>query len=264
MEGNNPRSDCSTGKFTGLAEVYSRGRPDYPLEALDSLEMHCGLRVGAVVVDIGPGTGISSRWLASKGWQVIGVEPNEEMRRRAQADSACQPNIEYRAGTGEDTRLEEGIADLVLCAQAFHWLRAEDALAEFERILKPGAWTALMWNERDARDPFTADFGRIIRRNPESVRTEDRRQQAYQAFLASPRFEEKDRAHFTHAQVLNEETLIQRAVSMSHVPREGQAREDLVDGLRACYLRWQTGGEVVMRYRTSLFFGRKGRLAMQR
>lgn len=256
--GRDKPAACPTEKFTGLAGVYSQGRPDYPAEALDFLERHGGLGLGAVVVDVGAGTGISSRWLARKDWQVIGVEPNQEMRRRARTDSASAGKVTFREGTGETTGLANESADLVLCAQAFHWLKAETALAEFERILKPGGWVALLWNERDARDPFSADFGRIIRANPESVRTEDRRQRAYQAFLASPRFEDKSCSIFPHGQRLNEDGLLSRALSMSHVPREGSEHEELVRALRECFRRWQDAGEVVMRYQTSVYLGRKG------
>jgi len=36
----------------------------------------------------------------------------------------------------------------VVAAQAFHGFDQQRARAEFERILKPESWVALIWNER--------------------------------------------------------------------------------------------------------------------
>lgn len=244
-------------RFTGLAEVYDRSRPDYPDEVLTLLESRCRLGSGSTVIDIGSGTGISTRWLAGKGWRVVGIEPNQDMRRQAEAVrfSGANPPT-YRAGAGEATGLADATADLIVCAQAFHWLKPELALPEFGRILKPGGWAALIWNERDEADDFTADFGRIIRRDRESVRMEDRRQQAWRAFMDWPGFEEKERIEFRHRQELDEESLIGRAQSMSYFPREPGPREELIGALRECFGRWQIEGRVVMRYRTGLFVGK--------
>src|SRR5439155_1443196 len=101
--------------------------------------------------DVGAGTGIASRQLAAHGVRVLAVEPNAEMR----AAAIRHPGIEWRAGTAEATGLDSGIVGLVLCAQAFHWFRAQHALAEFSRILRPGGRLALMWNSRDRADPLT-------------------------------------------------------------------------------------------------------------
>jgi len=243
-------------RFTGMADVYARSRPDYPQEVLAFLSARCGLHAGSHIVDIGSGTGISSRWLARAGWTVTGIEPNDDMRRKAQ-DFAPRDAIAptYHAGTGEATGLDDGVADLIVCAQAFHWLDPAKALPEFHRILKAGGWAALIWNERDESDAFTADFGRLIRRNPESVRTENARQSAWKAFLADEEFADKKRTDFRHHQVMDEEDIVGRALSMSHVPRDPEGRAELTAALHACFTRWQRDGAVVMHYQTAVFTG---------
>ena len=70
----------STVRFTGLSDIYAKYRPGYPVEALDFICSRCGLRDDSVLVDVGCGTGISSRQFAARGYQVIGIEPNAEMR----------------------------------------------------------------------------------------------------------------------------------------------------------------------------------------
>ena len=221
---------------------------------LDYLAAHC-LPPAPRIVDIGAGTGISSRWLASRGWSVLAIEPNDDMRSQAQA--ASDPSIRFQSGTGEHTGLAAASADAVVCCQAFHWLEPDAALAEFERILAPGGWTCLIWNERDNADPFTADFGAIIRASPESARTEDARQRAAHAFLTSDRSLDKQKLDFPHAQTLDEAGLLGRAFSMSHTPRSAEGKAKLGAELSACFQRWRREDRVTLRYTTSLYLGRK-------
>ena len=78
-------------------------------------------------MDVGCGTGISSRLFAARGVPVIGVDPNDEMRGRAEAAASgdSHPRLAiapvYRAGRAEATGLADGTAAAVLCAQSFHW-----------------------------------------------------------------------------------------------------------------------------------------------
>ena len=74
----------STQRFSSRVDNYVRYRPDYPAEVLDLLKKECGLTSKSVVADIASGTGIWTRWLLLNGNPVFGVEPNAEMRRKAE------------------------------------------------------------------------------------------------------------------------------------------------------------------------------------
>src|SRR5207253_2179038 len=172
-------------RFTGLADLYARSRPDYPTVAIDFILQHCGLGAGALVVDIGSGTGISSRLFAARGLRVIGIEPNADMRRQADAEPEHRSLIVYQDGKAEATGLPDGSADAVLAAQAFHWFAAEDALREFRRVLRPGGWVIVMANERDESDPATAAYGKIVGGSKEAAAIELPRRAAAQALRQS-------------------------------------------------------------------------------
>ena len=79
-----------TGRFTGLSDLYAKYRPGYPDEALDFIIERCGLDGTTTLVDVGCGTGISSRLFAARGVPVIGIEPNDEMHLLASSHDGSQ------------------------------------------------------------------------------------------------------------------------------------------------------------------------------
>ena len=95
-----------------------------------------------VVVDLGSGTGLSSRWAATWSASVKGVEPNAEMR--AVAESRPSPGVEYLSGLGHDTGLGAAMADVVTVVQAMHWMDPDPTLREVGRTLRPGGVLAVI------------------------------------------------------------------------------------------------------------------------
>jgi SAM-dependent methyltransferase len=248
-----------TGRFTGLAELYARCRPGYPPEAVDYLVSRCGLGPHALLVDVGCGTGISSRQFAARGIPVLGVEPNADMRARADAEGVPPgaPAPRYRAGRAEATGLPDGAADVVLAAQAFHWFEPLSALREFHRVLKPDGWVALMWNERDESDPFTAACGEVIRSASDAAGLEASRARAGEALLVNPLFRDGSRVAFGNAQEVNEDGLLGRAFSASYAPRDPDRAARFADVLRAVFARHQRQGRAVVRYQTTVYLARR-------
>jgi SAM-dependent methyltransferase len=88
------------------------------------------------VVDLGSGTGLSTRWAAGWAARVIGIEPNDDMR--AQAEARPLAGVTYREGTAAETGLESASADIVLAVQAMHWMEPVSTLAEVARLVRPG------------------------------------------------------------------------------------------------------------------------------
>jgi SAM-dependent methyltransferase len=246
-------------RFTGLADLYARCRPDYPQAAIDRILQVCGLGQGAVLVDIGCGTGISSRLFAARGLTVIGIEPNADMRRRAEVEPASARSTAptYRDGTAEATGLPDASAAAVLAAQAFHWFRTDPALREFHRLLQREGWAILMWNERDESDPFTAAAGAIIRSGRDGAQIEGSRARAGGVLLTSSLFRDAQSLRFPHEQQLDEEGLLGRAFSASYAPRELKAAESFAAALREVFARFQQDGVARLHYITSVYLGRR-------
>jgi SAM-dependent methyltransferase len=248
-----------TGRFSGLADIYAKNRPGYPEAALDYIIGRCGLNSASRLIDVGCGTGISTRLFAARGIPVIGVEPNDAMRAKAKAEPmASGPELPtYLKGTAEATGLAAGFADAVLAAQAFHWFKAEPALQEFHRILRSGGHLALMWNERDERDECTAAYGSVMRWSPEAAALEASREGGGKVLLDHPLYTDATRVAFAYDQELDEDGFVGRALSASYAPREPAAVADFVAAMRRMHKRFEKAGKAVLRYETSVYLGRR-------
>ena len=121
--------------FTNEAHTYARGRPEYPADLLPWLAQDMKLAPGKVAIDLGAGTGKFTKLLLQTGARVIAVEPVDAMRAQM---ATSLPRARAVAGSAEAMPLDDGSADAVLCAQAFHWFATEAALGEIHRVLKPG------------------------------------------------------------------------------------------------------------------------------
>lgn len=122
---------------TGFADLYDVHRPAPPRELLDIILMIAQLERPRRVVDLGAGTGLSTRVWADLADEVIGVEANPGMLERARASTAAA-NVRYVQAFASETGLAGGSTDVVTCAQAFHWMDPDAVLAEVARLLRPG------------------------------------------------------------------------------------------------------------------------------
>lgn len=245
-----PVPDDVLTRFSNRAADYALARPSYSPAAIDAALEGLGEPRGLVAADIGAGTGISSRLLARRGVRVYAIEPNAPMRHQGEQDS--DPHIEWRDATGESTGLGARSVDLVLCAQAFHWLDAQRALAEFRRILKPGGRAAVLWNVLDESDDFSKGYATIVARH-----ATDPPQSPWFTGVASPFPGAEgwvlDRTVRTpNAQTLDRAGLLRRALSASYSPTSGPAHESLVGELEALFDRHSRDGVVTLRYQTEI------------
>lgn len=124
-----------------FAANYDRDRPRPPAVLAEVLGELAQVERPRLVVDLGSGTGLSTRLWADRADEVVGVEPSDAMRRVAEARTAelrSAANIRYVAGTGNRTGLPGNAADIVTCAQSLHWMEPTPTLAEIARVLRPG------------------------------------------------------------------------------------------------------------------------------
>jgi SAM-dependent methyltransferase len=124
-------------RFSGFADLYDRHRPAPPDILAAILLQYSGSPYPEQVVDLGSGTGLSTRYWADKAREVIGIEPSADMRRKAEAQTTAA-NVEYREGLSHQTGLPNRCADIVSCSQSLHWMEPQATFSEARRILRPG------------------------------------------------------------------------------------------------------------------------------
>jgi SAM-dependent methyltransferase len=151
-----PTHDDLARSFDAAATVYARGRPGYPAGALDWL-----LPPGArAVLDLGAGTGKLTAQLVARGLDVMAVEPSDRMRAELERELGDQ--VAASAGRAEEIPLPDGSVDVVLVAQAWHWVDPARAVPEVARVLRPGGRIGLLWNRRDERVAWVAALSEIL------------------------------------------------------------------------------------------------------
>lgn len=121
----------------GFARRYDRYRPRTPGALTKTLLQLARVEKAALVVDLGAGTGLSTRPWAELAERVVGIEPNEEMYAQA-TEQTQAANVEYVVAFSHDIGLPGGRADIVTCSQSLHWMEPGPTFAEAARMLRPG------------------------------------------------------------------------------------------------------------------------------
>jgi SAM-dependent methyltransferase len=247
----------ATDRFSNRADAYARARPSYPKETLAILRAHHGLKPGSVVADIGSGTGIFTRLLLESGAKVFAVEPNADMRAEAERTLGADPRFVSIDGRAEATALEAASVDLIVAAQAFHWFEVAAARIEHARILRPGAHSALIWNDRDlASNAFLREYERILTEYCPGypvLQGKADTPEKFDAYFGKGRWTKHTSPN---AQSLDRELLVVRVMSSSYAPSaESDGHAALVQALEACFDRYAENGADVIPYLTTVIGG---------
>jgi SAM-dependent methyltransferase len=242
-----------TERFSSRVENYVRFRPTYPQDVVTVLQQECGLRPNALIADIAFGTGLFTRLLLENGNRVLGVEPNAEMRRAGEEYLASFPKFASINGTAEATTLGDCSLDFVTAAQAAHWFDRNKSLVEFRRILKPGGYLVLVWNDRLVDAPgFNGDYEQLVLRCGTDYGEVKRRDAAAAHFFGDIPCVKKV---LPNSQYMDFKSLTGRLLSSSYIPQPGDpSYEPMIAELRNLFDSYQKDGQVRMDYDTKMYF----------
>src|SRR2546425_8908515 len=246
----------ATQRFSSRVEDYARYRPGYPAEVIQLLKTECGLSAESVVADVASGTGIFTRMLLENHCRVFGIEPNAEVRRAAEEFLAGYASFTTLNGTAQSTILPDHSVDIITAAQAAHWFDPGKARQEFVRILKPGGWTVLMWNDRRINaSRFSREYEDLLLRYCTDYH-ELRRlggDLTVKAFFAPSDFQTRV---FDNRQDLDYAGLEGRLLSSSYTPRAGDPKhEPMLRELRRIFESNQVNGRIIFEYDTRVYYG---------
>jgi len=246
-----------TSRFSGRVESYRLHRPGYPAAIVDLLASECGLNSDSVIADIAAGTGLLTEIFLERNFEVIAVEPNQQMREACSSLISQHPRLRCVDGIAEATSLADHSIDLITVGQAMHWFHLNRTRNEFVRVLRPGGWCAVLYNNRrmtgdafhEGYENILIEFGADYSAVRDSHFTEDR----LAAFFAPGPMRT---AHFENSQQLTLEALMGRILSSSYMPQPGQPRyEEMSCAVADLFAHNETGGHVRMEYDCAVCYG---------
>jgi SAM-dependent methyltransferase len=244
-------------RFSNRVADYLRYRPHYPEGVLDFLRAQSHLSPSQTVADIGSGTGFLSELFLKHGNPVFGVEPNQEMREAGEEYLAAYPRFASINGSAEATTLPTSSVDFVTVGQAFHWFKPEPTRREFARIVRPGGWVAIVWNDRTlSTTGFAVSYEELLVRfgtDYSRVRDAYPQKKDIREFFAHEKFLTHELPNF---QRFDLESLRGRLRSSSYVPTEGDLNfGPMMAGLDALFAAHQQDGRVLMEFSTWVHLG---------
>lgn len=127
--------------FGEVADEYDRVRPGYPPALIEDMLSYSS---PAKALEIGAGTGKATFAVASRGVEILALEPDPAMAlvlRQRVAGLA----VNIAMASLESYEPEEPV-DLVYSAQAFHWTAPATRWTQTAAALRPGGSLALFWN----------------------------------------------------------------------------------------------------------------------
>lgn len=248
-----------TTRFSNTVEHYAKYRPAYPVAVINLLKKEGQLKPGAIVADIGSGTGIFTKLLLDHQYKVLSIEPNAQMREKAEQRLADYANFMSINATAEETGLSSHSVDSITAATAFHWFDKEKVKKEFNRILKPGGLCMLIWIVRVLEaSPLMAQFEELLNQygvdytevHPNKIYEEE-----IQKFFApiSIHF-----AEFGHQQKLDKNSFLGHLLSISSTPKSGQPNyEAMMQTASNLFEAHQKEGSVEFIYSTKCYYGHR-------
>jgi ubiquinone/menaquinone biosynthesis C-methylase UbiE len=245
-------------RFSNRVADYARYRPGYPSALIDLLAKECGLRSDHIIADIASGTGLLTRLFLDHGNPVCGIEPNAEMRAGGEQYLRGYPHFTSIDGSAEATTLANSSVDFVTVGQAFHWFDWAAAQREFRRILKPGGWTVVIWQDRQMDETlFAREYEDVLVRygiDYKSVKDSYPETEKMRNFFDAGTFQTQD---LPNHQDFDWEGLGGRMRSSSYAPTETHANYvPMIAELRRIFDVYQQNGSVRMEYFARVYFGK--------
>jgi SAM-dependent methyltransferase len=214
--------------FGAVAADYAAWRPGYPADVVGFL---AGGAAGhdrrRRILDLGAGTGLLTEALVSAGHHVVAADVSADMLAEL---TARLPGVPTVVAGAELLPLPDDDRDVIVAAQAAHWIEPAAAAREFLRVLAPGGAVGFVWNTQEATAPWAVELAGLLAEGTRD-QTGDRpegNQAIVDAFAARLHADvETRRTRWVHR--VHPEAVVGRAASSSRVSL-------LDDAARAAYL----------------------------
>ena len=238
--------------FESVAVEYDRARPSYPDGIYDALGSLTGVRV----LDVGAGTGIATRQLASRGAVVVAVDPGRHVLTRATERTVGLPAV---VADGAALPVGNKTVDLICFAQAWHWLDPKTRCAETHRVLRDtGRWAGWWSHARADDEAWFNNYWSLIERHCAGTHRGQRNIDWGQTVAQSGLFVVHDRIDVPWTRCISiDEWLIDQSSHSYVASLAPPTRNDLLSSLRELLTTQFPYGEMTVRYETWLWTATK-------
>jgi len=145
--------EASRTSFDRSAELYDAARPSYPEALFDEAAARSGIPAGGRILEIGAGTGKATLPFARRGYAIVALEPGGNMAAVLRRKVVAFPEVAVEEVTFEAWSGADRSFDMVVSAQAFHWVDPAIRYVKAAAALRPGGALALIRNETSGLDP---------------------------------------------------------------------------------------------------------------
>ncbi|MGC8609352.1 MAG: class I SAM-dependent methyltransferase [Thermoplasmata archaeon] len=241
--------------FTGKNDANQKYKSAYPNEIIKILHDKYGFNEEMMVADIGCDKEILADLFLENGNQVICVDPDPNRLSIAKKKLASYKKIAFVNGKAESTTLQDHTVNVISTGQAFRWFDTDKARREFKRILKAPNLVVIVWNERDSRDPFAAQYDEIVREfSKERSKTGSTNipvERIYSFFNYEYDYYQPD-----NTQSLDLDSLMNRYLVSTYGLTENDPKyKDAISRLRDIFNTNQKNGKITIKYTTKVFIG---------
>ena len=136
--------DQSKSPYQDISLVYDMIRPAYPKALLEDILRETKLNNNGKMLEIGAGTGKATTEFISKGFYVDAIELEKNMADIL-AGKVDSSNLKLYVTSFEAWQPVASDYDLIICAQAFHWLDPDIKFKKCHSLLSNSGFLALFW-----------------------------------------------------------------------------------------------------------------------
>jgi SAM-dependent methyltransferase len=242
--------------YDRVADPYHRSHGGYPDALVDDVVAFAGLKTGGRVLEIGCGTGQATTSFATRGLDILALEPGANLAALARQNLAAFPNVEISTVSFETWKLEPEAFDLIIAARAFHWLDRKIRFVKAAHALKPGGVLASL---RSVALPGNAPVNIALQRataEPTKPRGSARRWPSERQFFTSRYFAVPEKRRYFSADIYDTEHFADRLRSTFAFQRLTAAeREKALDAARRILA--ENGGTISIPFESQLIMARR-------
>jgi SAM-dependent methyltransferase len=156
--------------FEEMAEEYRSARPPYPAALFEVLKAERVIGPGLRVLEVGAGSGLATRELASSGSHVVALEPGPDLAALLEQEVPGASVVRSRL---EDAPLPDAAFDSVVAATSMHWVDLSIGLPRLHAVLRPGGSLGVFRNifgDVSSRSEFRTHVEQIVSRRRGAAR----------------------------------------------------------------------------------------------